>query len=42
MGVAIEIYGSRIGSHHNFTQGRMLMTKLKGKFQNHPQRYEKT
>ena len=34
MGVAIEIYRSRIGSHHNFTQGKMLMSRLKGKFWN--------
>jgi hypothetical protein len=34
MGVDIEIYRSRIGSHHNFTQGRMLMSRLKGKFWN--------
>ena len=34
MGVAIEIYRSRIGSHHNFTQGRMLMSRMKGKFWN--------
>ncbi len=34
MGVIIEIYRSRIGSHHNFTQGRIAMSQLKGKFWN--------
>jgi hypothetical protein len=33
MGVEIEIYRSRIGSHHNYTQARMLMSRLKGKFE---------
>jgi hypothetical protein len=32
--VAIEINRSRIGSHHNSTQGRMLMSRLKGAFWN--------
>ena len=35
MGVTLEIYRSRIGSHHNFTQSRMLKCQLlKGKFWN--------
>ena len=34
MGVAVEIYHSRTGSHHNIRQGRKLMSRLKGKFWN--------
>ncbi len=34
MGVTIEIYRSRIGSHHNFTHCRIAMCRLKGKFWN--------
>ena len=34
MGVTIEVYRSRIGSHHNFTQGRLAVSRLKGKFWN--------
>jgi hypothetical protein len=31
MGVGLEIYRSKIGSHHNFTQGQICMSRLKGK-----------
>ncbi len=34
MGITIEIYRSRIGLHHNFTQGRIATSRLKGKFWN--------
>ena len=34
MGVTIEIYHSRIGSHHNFIQSCVTLSQLKGKFLN--------
>lgn len=35
MGVTIEIYRSRIGTHHNFMQSCIALCRLKGKFWNH-------
>jgi hypothetical protein len=35
MGVSIEIYRLRIGSHNNFVQARQSMNQMKGKFWNH-------
>ena len=34
MGVTIEIYRSRIGSHHNFMEGQNLRSNFQGQFWN--------
>ena len=34
MGVRMEVYRLRVGSHHNFTQSRLAVYRLKSKFWN--------